>query len=174
MKRIASLIIPITAGLILIGGLAYVLDKKKAKPPLPRKNHREKREHRRLNLYALALIRQEEKVFSGEIINISDKGTYLTTNGLFSIDDLLDLTIYFQHGTKKLSMTVPCKVARVEGKGVGLTSSHIDANMLLHLEYIFDVNRENTKQLIEEFATFFSFPHPGDFNILVRKSIAKG
>jgi len=79
--------------------------KDQAKPPLPRKKRSEKREHRRLNLYAHALVKKEGTafVFSGEISNISDTGIYLTTNGPFSIDDLLDLTIYFQHGTKKLS-----------------------------------------------------------------------
>ena len=128
--------------------------KEPAKPALPRKKRREKREHRRLNLYAHALVKKErtEFVFSGEISNISDTGIYLTTNGPFSIDDLLDLTIYFQHGTKKLSMTVPCRVARNDGKGVGLTSSHIDVKMLQHLELIFDVSKDNTEQLIEEFS----------------------
>jgi hypothetical protein len=128
--------------------------KKQAKPSSPRKKRSEKREHRRLNLYAHALVKKEgtEFVFSGEISNISDMGIYVTTNGPFSIDDLLDLTIYFQHGTKKLSMTVPCRVARNDGKGVGLTSSHLDVKMLQHLELIFDVSKDNTKQLIEEFS----------------------
>jgi hypothetical protein len=154
MKRRFIPILPFTVGLVLSSGLAYVLAKnKQAKSPLPRRNRREKREHGRLNLYAHALVKKEgsESVFSGEISNISDMGVYLTTNGLFSKDDLLDLTIYFQHGTNKLSMTVPCRVARNDGKGVGLTSSHIDAKMLQHLELIFDESKDDTKQLIEEF-----------------------
>ena len=121
--------------------------------PLQMKNRHDKREHRRQNLYAHALVQKEgsEYVFSGEIINISNMGAYLAINGFYSINDLLDLTIYFQHGTTKLSVTIPCKVARIDGKGIGLTSSHIDANLLQHLELIFDVSKENTKQLIEEF-----------------------
>ena len=120
---------------------------------LPLNNRHDKREHRRQSLYAHALVKKEgsEYVFSGEIVNISNMGAYLAVNGLYSINDLLDLTIYFQHGTNKLSMTFPCKVARIDGKGVGLTSSHIDANMLLRLELIFDLSKENTKQLVEEF-----------------------
>ena len=144
-----------TLGLILISGLAYVLEKnKQAKPPSPRKNRREQRKHRRLNLFAHALVKKEgtESVCSGEISNISNMGVYLTTDGLFSSDDKLDLTIYFQRGTNKLSMTVPCRVARNDGKGgVGLTSSHINAKMLQHLELIFDESKDNAKQLIEEF-----------------------
>ena len=155
MNRRFIPILGITLSLILIGGLAYVLEKKKqANPPLPGKKRREKREHGRLNLYAHALVKKEgtECVFSGEISNISDMGVYLTTDGPFYVDDLLDLTIYFQHGTKKLSMTVPCRVARNDGKGVGLTSSHIDVKMLQHLELIFDVSKDNTRELIEEFS----------------------
>lgn len=119
--------------------------------PLPMKKRRERRQHRRLTINAEALIRQEQMVFSGEIINISDLGAYVATNGPYAIDDLLDLVIYFNHGTAKLSVTVPCKVARIDGRGMGLISSHIDANMLQRLELIFDVNKENTRQLIEEF-----------------------
>ena len=143
-------VIPIAVGFILVSGLAYALkEKKQAKPSL----RREKRGHRRQNLYAHALVKKEgtEFEFSGEIGNISDRGAYLTTNGLFSPDDLLDLTIYFQHGTKKISMTVPCKVARIDGKGVGLSSTHIDAGIVQHLELLFDASKENTQQLIEEF-----------------------
>ena len=121
------------------------------KKTLPKNNRQEKRLHRRLTFNADALIRQEQTVYSGKIINISDMGANLTINGQFSIGDLLDLTIYFQHDTKKLSMTVPCKVARIDGKGVGITSPHIDANMLQRLELIFDVSKDNTKQLIEDF-----------------------
>ena len=116
------------------------------------KNRQEKRKHKRLNVQAQALVKKEgtKFVFSGEITNISNMGAYLTTNCPLSIDDLVELTIYFQHGTKKLSITVPCKVARIDRSGVGLASSHIDASMLQHLELIFDVTKGNAKQLIEE------------------------
>jgi len=160
MKRRSISILPFTVGLVLISGLAYVLAKKKqAKPPLPGKNRRKKREHKRLNLCAHALVKKEgsECVFSGEISNISDMGVYLTTNGLFSKDDLLDLTIYFQHGTNKLSMTIPCRVARNDDKGVGLTSSQIDVKMLQRLELLFDVSKDDTQQLIEEFTKTVCF-----------------
>ena len=116
-------------------------------------NRREKRQHRRLNLYARALVKKNGSgfVFSGEITNISNMGAHLTTNCPLSIGDQLDLTIYFQHGTNKLSMIVPCKVARTDGKGVGLTSPHIDAILLSRLELISDLSKENAKQLIEDF-----------------------
>ena len=115
-------------------------------------NRREKRQHRRLDLYARALVKKNGSgfVFSGEITNISNMGAHLTTNCPLSIGDQLDLTIYFQHGTNKLSMVVPCKVARIDGKGVGVTSPHIDAILLSRLELISDLSKENAKQLIED------------------------
>jgi len=120
---------------------------------LSNESRAEKRQYRRLKLFTRALVRKRgaEFVFSGEIADVSNTGAYLTTNCPLAKDDLVDLTIFFQHGTKKLSVTVPCKVARIDGKGVGLTSSHIDANLLLRLEFIFDVRKGNTIQLVEEF-----------------------
>jgi len=160
MNRRFIPILSATLGLILVGGLAYVLERnKQAKPPLPRKKYLKEREHRRLNLYAHALVKKEgtESVCSGEISNVSDMGVYLTTDGTFSVDDPLELTIYFQHGTKKVSMTIPCRVARNDDKGVGLTSSHMDVKMLQNLELIFDVSKDNTKQLVEEFSKAVCF-----------------
>jgi PilZ domain len=160
MKRRSAPILTFTVGLLLFGGLAYALKKKRrAKPPLPREYRDEQREHSRLDLYAQALIMKEgtESVCSGEITNISDLGVYMATNGLFSTDDLVDLTIYFQHDAKKLSITVPCKVVRIDEKGVGLSSAHIETNILQELELIFYVNRDNTKKLIEELSKADSF-----------------
>jgi hypothetical protein len=120
---------------------------------LPKKKRHEKRGQKRLDLHAQALVKKDgaEFVFSGELVNISDKGAYLQTNGIFSLNDALDLTIFYRHGANKLSMTFPCKVARIDGKGVGLTSSHFDATLLIRLELVFDVSKDNTRQLIEEF-----------------------
>ena len=120
---------------------------------LSNKSRGEKRQHRRLKLFTRALVKKKGAgfIFSGELADVSNTGAYLTTNCPLAKGDIFDLTIYFQHGRKKLSVTVPCKVARVDGKGVGLTSSHIDANLLLRLEFIFDVRKGNTIQLVEEF-----------------------
>ena len=153
MKRRLTPILTVTIGMLFFSGLAYVLKQKsRAKPALPRKCRDEKRVHGRLDLYAHALIKKEgtESVFSGEIINISDLGVYMTTSDVFSQDDLVNLTIYFQHGTKELSISIPCKVVRIDGKGVGLSSAHIETNKLQELELIFYVNIDNTKQLMEE------------------------
>ncbi len=122
-------------------------------------NRQEKRQNRRLNLYAHAHVKKNGSgfEFSGEITNISNMGAHLTTNCPLSIDDQLDLTIYFQHGANKLSMIVPCKVVRIDGKGVGLTSPHIDANLLSRLELISDLSKENTKLVIEEFFKTIQF-----------------
>ena len=157
MNRVLSRILPFSVGFAIIGGIAYVLKKKRlTKPLVARRIHFEKREQIRVNLYAHALVKKGETEFSfpGEIINISNSGAYLATNCQASLNDQLDVTIYFQHGTKKLSITVPSIVARIDGTGVGLISSDIDPNMLQRLELIFDLNKEKTKQLIDEFIKY--------------------
>lgn len=110
-----------------------------------------KRQSKRIEINAHASIRHEDTMFSGELINVSDMGAYLATNAPYSVNDAIDLIIDFQHGASKLTMTIPGKVARIDGRGIGLISSHIDANMLLRLELVFDINRDNPKLLIEEF-----------------------
>lgn len=118
---------------------------------MPGKKRHEKRRNRRVTIHADASILKDALVFSGKIINISDTGAYVATNGLYAIDDTIELVISFSHGTSKLSVTVPCSVARIDGKGIGLVSSHIDAAMVQRLELIFDITKEDTRQLIEEF-----------------------
>ena len=121
--------------------------------PLLMRTRNDKREHGRMDLYARALVKKEgsEHLFSGEITNVCDKGAYLKIHGPYHLNEPVDVTIYFQHDTKRLAFTAPCKVVRIDGMGVGLSSSHIDVNTLLRLELILAVSKENTKQLIEDF-----------------------
>jgi Tfp pilus assembly protein PilZ len=128
-------------------------------------NKIEKRQHRRLIINADVSMKKNNALFlfSAKIVNVSESGAYVVTNGPFLTGDQLDMTIYFQHDTKKLSVTVPCQVARIDGNGVGLTSPHIDANMVLQLELIFDACKENTKQLIEEYFKSISFSQKWEY-----------
>ncbi len=118
---------------------------------LPGRKKREKRRAKRMALSARALLRQEGREFSGEIINVSDRGAYLATNAPYAVDDHVDLIIGLEHGPSNLTLTIPGRVARVDGRGIGLESPHIDATMLVRLELVFDVNKNNPKLLIEEF-----------------------
>lgn len=111
----------------------------------------ERRKFQRLDFHASAYVKRNDVAFSGEITNISNMGAYLATHGGYAINDLVDLTIYFNHGATKLSVAIPCKVARLHRSGVGLVSSHIDAIKLLQLELIFDLNKQHPHQLVEEF-----------------------
>ncbi len=116
-----------------------------------RKKLAEKRKSRRLGFRINAFIEHDGMKFSGEIRNISDKGVYLATNGPYAVNDSVELTMCFLHGKTNLSVAVPCKVARIDGLGLGLFSSHIDATKLIQLELIFDLNKTDSRQLIEEF-----------------------
>ena len=110
----------------------------------------ERRKFQRLEFVASAYTKRYDVVFSGEIRNISNMGACFATSGLYAVNEPIDLTIYFQHGATKLSVTVPCRVARLHRSGVGLVSAHIDAIKLLQLDLIFDLNKQCTHQLVEE------------------------
>lgn len=111
----------------------------------------EKRKSRRLGFRINAFVEHHGMKFSGEIRNISDRGVYLATNGPYAVNESVVLTMCFHHGKTNLSVTVPCKVARIDGSGLGLFSSHIEAHKLMQLELIFDLNKTDSRQLIEEF-----------------------
>ena len=120
----------------------------------PRNVTVEKRKNKRLEITADAVIKRQghtEISFSGKITNISDTGAYLETNAPIYKGDVLDLTIYFQCGANKLSMSLPCTVSRIDMNGVGVTSPHIDVNMLRRFELIFDTSKYNSEQLIKDF-----------------------
>jgi hypothetical protein len=111
----------------------------------------DKRNFRRLDFLADASSKGDFWSFSGKVLNISNMGAYLATNGPYAVNDQIDLTLSFQNGETKLAVSVPCKVARVDGHGVGLISLHIDANNLMNLKLLFEMYKNDPKQLFEEF-----------------------
>ncbi len=111
----------------------------------------DKRKVRRQEFHARALVRHDDLKFSGELRNISRTGVYMVTNATYAVNDEVDLTIFFRHGEAELSVTVPGKVVRVDGRGIGLAASHIDVNQLLQLELMFAINKEHVRQLVAEF-----------------------
>ncbi len=115
------------------------------------KKRSERRKFRRLDFHVNASIKHEHWTFSGELLNISNMGAYMATKGRYEVNDLIELTVSFEHEATKLTLTVPCRVARVDSRGVGLLSLRIDANDLLRLRLMFDLYKNNPQQLMEEF-----------------------
>ena len=75
----------------------------------------------------------------------------MATNAPYAIGDLVELTITFGHEASILSAIIPCKVARIDGRGVGLISSHMEAHLLSRLELMFDINKNDSRLLVVEF-----------------------
>jgi PilZ domain len=115
------------------------------------KKRAERRKFRRLDFHVNASIKHEHWTFTGELLNISNMGAYMVTRGRYEVNDLIELTVSFEHDATKLAITVPCKVARVDSRGVGLLSLRIDANDLLQLRLMFDLYKNNPQRLMEEF-----------------------
>ena len=111
----------------------------------------ERRKSRRLEFNASASIGHNREKLSARVKNISAMGVFLETDGRYAIDDLVDLSIFIVHGGARLSFTLPSTVVRVDEGGVGLNSPHIDIHTLLHLEFLMDLNKENSQRMFEEF-----------------------
>ena len=116
----------------------------------------ERRKFRRLEFNALASIEHNKVKLSGRVKNISTTGLFLETDGQYAINDLINLSIFIVHGTARLSFMLPSTVVRTEADGVGLDSPHLDVHTLLHLEFLLDLNNDNSRRLFEEFYKYIT------------------
>ena len=116
----------------------------------------EKRKFRRLDFHAKAFLEYKTGKISGEIKNISNMGAFLQTSINYSIKDPIDLTICFSQEQSELSVTVPCKVVRIDAEGVGLNSPHLEVSDLFRMELLLDLFNGDTQQLTREFCKFIS------------------
>jgi hypothetical protein len=111
----------------------------------------ERRKYRRIEFQAPAFIEHNNRTTFGEIRNVSNLGAFLKTDGKFSVNDSVQLSIYFLEGSATLSVTIPGTVARLADGGVGLFSPHLDVYKLLHLEHLLAFHKGNPQRLTDEF-----------------------
>ena len=116
----------------------------------------EKRKFRRLDFHAKAFLEFKQEKISGEIKNISDRGVFLQTSINHSINNPIDLTICFSQNQTELSVTVPCRVVRIDAEGIGLNSPRLEVSDLLRMELLLDLFNGDTRQLTREFCKFIS------------------
>jgi len=100
------------------------------------------KKQRRMPLYAQVSVRKEGTTSSGNIIYLSDTGAYLATIAPYTINDQIDLIVNIRHGYSKLTITIPGKVARIDGKSIESISSRIETDMLLGLALVFNMNTD--------------------------------
>ena len=111
----------------------------------------ERRKHRRICFNAPVFIEGKENANFGEVNDISYKGAFIRTSGLFVPDENVVTSIYFVEGGSTLSVTMPGKIVRTTNDGVGFFSPHLDIYSILHFEHILAFNYGDSEKLTNDF-----------------------
>jgi hypothetical protein len=75
---------------------------------------------------------------------------FVKTFGDFSSGEQVMVSVNFNEGNSKLSVTMPGKVARHTSDGVALNSPHIDTHSLIQFEYMLANNAHKREQLMAD------------------------
>jgi hypothetical protein len=111
----------------------------------------ERRKCRRANCQVAAFIRSDGEKAPCTIVNISDSGAFVESHRILVLGQPVELIISFGEGATELSMTLPGKVARICGNGIGLASPHMDATLLLQLDLMFECDKGDPRQFVTDF-----------------------
>ncbi len=114
----------------------------------------DKRKYSRVSFHAPVYISGRGKTYAGEVENVCHGGMFVKTYGDFESGDQVLVTVNFQEGSSKLSVTIPGCVARQASEGVALSSPHIDTHSLIHFEYLLASNNSRREQLMTDFIDY--------------------
>lgn len=114
----------------------------------------EKRRFTRIPFHAPVFVSGRGKTFTGEVENVCHGGMFIKTVGDFSRGEQILVSVTFNEGSSKLSVTLPGSVARQTDDGVGLASPHIDTHDLIHFEYMLASNSNKRERLMEDFLEY--------------------
>jgi len=83
--------------------------------------------------------------------NISRSGIFVRTRCAYELDETVMVSLYFFNGSVTLSVTLPCKVARMENNGAGLTAQGIDLEEFLFIHNLTHARSGNPARFMESF-----------------------
>lgn len=125
----------------------------------------ERRRHPRVPFSAPAFLERDSRITYGEVKDISLHGLYLSVRGDHEPGMEALVSIYFLNGTSTLTITVPGRIVRTSGDGIGFASPHLDPLQLLSYESIFSFGYD-PPHLMEEFLSHADILAPGKEGIV--------
>src|SRR6266542_35841 len=93
----------------------------------------DRRHYPRIPFQAPAFIVKNEQPIFSQVQNISRSGIFVRTRCAYELDETVMVSLYFFNGSVTLSVTLPCKVARMENNGAGFTAQGIDLEEFLFI-----------------------------------------
>lgn len=94
-----------------------------------------KRKFDRFSFKADALITYKDRVFQGEVADLSLKGLFVHTSEVVDLNEVVKVSIHFRGADEKFSFTIPAQVVRKCEEGIGLSFKRIDINSAILESY---------------------------------------
>lgn len=114
----------------------------------------DKRHHPRIPFHAPAFVINDGKPVMSQVRNISDNGLFVSTRACYEKDETAFVAIYFLKKDVTLSVTLPCKVARLDNDGIGFVSRDMDPETLLFISNLLNKECDSSTELMESFYSY--------------------
>lgn len=116
----------------------------------------EKRELTRVAFDIEAIIKYQERTFSGKVGNISLKGMFIQTKEKIKLNDTIEITIHLAGQTSDLEINLNGTVVRIIDEGVGIQFQKVDLDSFIHLRNIVAYNSGDEDKVMDEFFSFIN------------------
>lgn len=116
----------------------------------------EKRRFSRVPFSAPVFLSSRGRTYAGEVENVCHGGMFIKTYGDFSAGEQVLVSVNFNEGNSRLSVSMPGTVARQTSDGVALSSPHIDTHSLIHFEYMMESTSAKKDRLMADFIEYLT------------------
>lgn len=113
-----------------------------------------KRTFSRVLFNAPVLIECDGRKYYGKIENVSHGGMLVITSAILPVGSRVEVFLKYFKSNSRMSMIIPCKVARKIPEGIGLTSPQIDSQLIIRMENILAEKGKNYEQMMAEICSF--------------------
>lgn len=108
----------------------------------------------RIQFQTTAIVRFEDREMTGEVVNLSLNGVFLTSTEPTTPGEEVDMKILLSGTSSELSLNVKGKVVRQDEEGIGVQFTGMDLDSFIHLKNIVAYNSDDSSKMEKEFERF--------------------
>lgn len=108
------------------------------------------RKFSRVSFKVAASIQFTDRVFTGDVENLSMSGMFLVTEERLQLNDAVGITIILTGTDPEVSVSFDGKVSRIIDNGMAFTFEKIDLDSYTHLKNIIAYNIDDAEKVMEE------------------------
>lgn len=108
------------------------------------------RKFSRVHFKVAATIKVAERIFAGDVENLSMSGMFLVTEERLQLGDPADITITLTGTSPEIKIGFEGRVSRIGDDGMAFTFEKIDLDSYTHLKNIVSYNIDDAEKVMEE------------------------